>query len=93
MTRRTIGSILKPSAETLAKNPKAGRYIKINEDVVLSKGTIINLESKQSKIESLQAALASGKLSEEYVEKLIAQAEKMPDFVAFDLVVKVPKPE
>jgi len=93
MARRTIGSILNPTADTLKKNPMALRYIKINEDVVLSKGTIINLESKQSKIAGLQAALASGKLSEDYVEKLIEQAKNMPDFVAFDLVVNVPKPE
>ena len=54
--RIQIGSILK------GKDGK-GDYIQIKEDVTLKKGDFLNLESQASKIASLQAAIANGKLS------------------------------
>ena len=89
MARRTIGSVNKPTPGMLEKNPKAGRYIKISEDVVLKKGQYVNLESVADQIEGLQRAMEAGKLSEDYVQKQIERLEKTPDFVAFHLVTQV----
>lgn len=47
----------------------------------------INLESKESQIASLEAAMESGKLDAEYAKKQIGFAENIPDFVRFELIV------
>lgn len=78
---RTIGSVLK-------SKDGSGDYIKISQDVTLREGQFVNLVSKASKIASITKAGEEGKLSEDLVEKLLAQAEKMPDFVRFNLEVK-----
>ena len=57
------------------------------EDITLKSGTTLSLENKASKIQSAKKALEEGKLSEETVEKIIAQAEQMPDFVRFEIVL------
>ena len=76
--RIQVGSIMK------GKENK-GDYIKITEDVTLKKGDFLNLENKASKIASLNAAIESGKLSQEVGQKLLENAEKMPDFVRFEI--------
>ena len=60
-------------------------YIKVNEDVTLKKGEFLNLESKASKIASLTAAIENGKLSQEVGQKMLEQAEKLPEFVRFEI--------
>lgn len=74
--RIQVGSIMK------GKENK-GDYIKIEEDVVLKKGDFLNLESKASQIASLTKAIEDGKLSQEVGEKMLANVEKIPDFVRF----------
>ena len=78
--RREIGSVVK------GKDGKPD-YIKINSDVTLKKGQYVNLESPKQQIESLQAAVESGKLTAEYGEKLLARLEATPDWVRFNLFV------
>jgi hypothetical protein len=78
---RTVGSVLK------SKDGKPD-YIKISQDVTLREGQFVNLVSKASKIAGIDKAEADGKLSEELATKLREQAEKMPDFVRFNLEVR-----
>ena len=81
LKRKTVGSILKN------KDKSKGDYIKIGQnDVVLKAGSVLMLESKASQLKSLEAAIESGKLSGELADKLKARAEKIPDFVRFEIV-------
>lgn len=81
--RKTIGSVIK------GKDGKAD-YIKIgNEDVVLKAGSYVNLESKKQRLESLDKAVADGKMKPETAEKVKAAVEKTPDFVRFSLSITV----
>jgi hypothetical protein len=50
-------------------------------------GLILNLESKKSQIDSLNEAVANGKLKQEYAEKALTRVEKIPDFVLFEVVL------
>lgn len=78
--RIKVGSVL--------KSKEAGQmdYIKIDADVILKKGDTLRLESKKSKIEGLKKAIDAGKLSGEVADKLLEQAEKMPEFVRFEII-------
>ena len=78
--RLKVGSVL--------KSKEAGQmdYIKIDADVILKKGDLLSLESKKSKIEGLKKAIESGKLTGEYADKLMAEAERIPDFVRFQII-------
>jgi uncharacterized Zn finger protein len=78
--RTQVGSVLK------SKDPTQPDYIKINEDVVLKKGDILNLESKKSKLASLEKNIENGKLSGDLADKIREGIEKMPDFVRFEIV-------
>lgn len=78
----TIGSVVK------GRDGKAD-YIKINGDHVLNNGQFLNLESKQSQLESLDKALAEGKLTEEIVDTMRERIEKIPDFVRFSVTTMV----
>lgn len=83
MSKRVkIGAIIK------GKDGKAD-YIKVDNDVQLRRGMYINMESKKQQIESLSKAVQEGKLSAELGEKLLASAEKIPDFVRFELFARV----
>jgi hypothetical protein len=94
--RMTVGTVVKgkPREDGLASKP----YIKFNffkpeqKDAFLNAvkntdGLILNLESKKSQIESLKDAAQAGKLSPDVAEKLLARAEKIPDFVLFEVVL------
>lgn len=81
--REVIGKVLK------GKDGKAD-YIQVSRDVTLKKDEYLNLESKKSKLEGLSKAAADGKLTGELLDKLVAQAEAMPDFIRFE-IVKVTK--
>lgn len=78
--RRVIGSIVK------GKDGKPD-YIKIREDVTLRSGQFLNLENKASKIAGIRRALEMDKLSQEVAEKMLAQAEQLPEFVRFEIVL------
>lgn len=82
MAYKTIGSVLK------SKNAGEPDYIKINEDVVLKKGECLSLSNVASKIKFIQKGLEEGRISSEEAEKRIAQAEKQPDFVRFEISKK-----
>lgn len=46
-----------------------------------------NVESKQEQITNLNAAVASGRLSEEIGDKILTNLNKIPDFVLADISV------
>ena len=75
---RNIGSVLKRKEGT-------GTYIKISEDVLLKKGTIVNLVNPRTQADEL---LAAGVVTEEVAERIREQNAKTPDFVKFNLQVK-----
>jgi len=72
MAYRTIGSVVK------SKKPGENDYIKITEDVVLKKGEYLSLDTKTSKLSSVQKALENGRLSEEIASKITEKIEKTP---------------
>lgn len=77
--RKVLGSVLK------GKDGK-GSYIKIRGEQKLVDGQTLSLESKKSRLESLESATADGKVSEELAEKIKASIEKTPEFVLFEIV-------
>lgn len=82
--RVKVGSVLK------SKDTTQPDYIKIDNDVTLKKGDILNLESKKSKLVQLEKNIEAGKLSGDLADKIREGIEKMPDFVRFE-IVKVTK--
>lgn len=78
--RRVVGSVYKGS-------DGKPDYIKMSQDVSLREGQYVNLESKASQIAGITKAAAEGKLSQDLATDLLAKAEKIPDFVRFNLVV------
>ena len=78
--RIKIGSILK------SKDTTQPDYIKIDQDITLKKGESLSLESKKSKLASLEKNVENGKLSGDLADKIRDQIEKMPDFVRFEIV-------
>lgn len=78
--RIKVGSILK------AKDASQADYIKIDNDIVLKKGEFLSLESKKSKMETLERNIADGKVSGELADKIMEGIEKMPTFVRFEII-------
>lgn len=78
--RVVLGKICK------SKDPGKSDYIQIDHDVSFGKGDYISLESKGSRLKSLDAAVEAGRISEENAEKARAAIEKMPDWIRFELV-------
>lgn len=72
----TIGSVLK-------RKDGNGHYIKINQDIKLEKGEIINVDDPRTLPDNL---LAAGVISEERFKQL--KSKSIPDFVMFDLTVR-----
>lgn len=79
--RKVVGSFNKSKETT--KPP----YIKIRGDVVLKDGTFLRVESKKFQLESLQSAVAAGKLSGEVVEQITDRINKIPDWVLGEVVM------
>lgn len=79
--RLTIGSVV--------KSKEAGKpdYIKVSQDITLKKGQFLNLESKERQLESLDAAVAAGKLSEDMANEIKERTNKIPDWVRFEIVM------
>lgn len=78
--RTVVGSVCKPK--------EAGKpdYIKMREDVSFKKGDILRLESKKFQLDSLDQAVASGKLTGELAAKRKESIEKLPEWVRFEVV-------
>ena len=75
-----------PSGIHPEHSPMYIRNIQISKDIALKKGDYLSLESKSSKIKGIKAGLESGKLSEEFGNKLLEEAEKIPEFVRFEII-------
>lgn len=78
--RTNVGSVCKDSKD------KTKSYIKFSRDVEFKKGDIINLESADEQMASLQEAVVGGKISEDFAQKIKERIEKIPDWVRFELV-------
>jgi hypothetical protein len=78
--RTVIGSVVKN------KDPKKPDYIKVNGAHTLTDGQYLNLESKKNQLESLEVAIAGGKISGDNAEKAKERINKIPDFVRFQVV-------
>ncbi len=103
--RVDVGSICVPSEETKRKNPDAMDYIKLNpraaKDLIEAlesagdKGLFLNLETRSSKLASLENAVENGKLSEEHASPARERIENTPwynpetkeGFVRFSVVL------
>lgn len=72
--RQVVGSVCK------AKDGGVD-YIKMRDS-----GKIYRLESAKTQSESLEKAVAAGKLSEEIAEKVRERIKKIPEWVRFELV-------
>jgi len=72
--RVQVGSVMK------SKNAGEPDYIKMRD------GKTYRLESKKSQLESLQKAVADGKLSPDVAEKVEERINKIPDFVRFEII-------
>ena len=83
--RLDVGKVLK------GKDGKPD-YIQINQDVSLTKGMFLNLETKAQAIESLETAIKNGKISDEVEPKIRERIEKgFPTFVRFAIYTLVEK--
>lgn len=82
LKREVIGSFLK------AKDPeKQPPYIKIKNDVVFKANDIVRVENRAFQLQSIESAVANGKLSPEIADKAKERIGKMADFVIAELVV------
>jgi len=79
-TRTEVGSICK------SKDAEKPDYIKVNTDITLKKGDILNLESKKSKLEGIDTAVQNGKLSQDKADEIIEKINAMPEWVRFSIV-------
>lgn len=78
--RIEVGAVLK------SKDASQPDYIKINTDIVLKKGDTLSLESKKSRLASLETNVQNGKLSGEVADKIRETIEKTPEFIRFQIV-------
>lgn len=70
-----------------ARKDGEGFFLKINENVTLEKGQILNLEAPQDRIERL---FKMGYLDEEKAEERL---ERIPETVKFDVILPPPMKE
>lgn len=91
LQRKTVGSILK------SKETGKPDYLKLRADMkdtllkavagMGEKGLALRLESKKQQLESLEGAVAAGKLSGDNAEKARERINKIPDFVRFEVIL------
>jgi len=77
--RKVIGSVVR------GKEGKPD-YIKVRGTHVLKDGQFLNLESKDQQLASLDAAVASKKVSVETAAGVRERINKIPDFVRFEII-------
>lgn len=70
---------------SLRKGKTGSLYITVQEDVVLKKGDVLQLQDPRKKLE---AGAAAGRMSTEAAQERIA---KIPDYVRYDVVLPPPK--
>lgn len=91
-SRKTVGSVFK------SKEAGDPDYIKLRgdtgEDLIKAlasmdrtKGLSLRLESKKFQLESLDEAVAAGKLPAETGDKVRERINKIPDYVRFEIVL------
>lgn len=81
LTRKVLGAVYK------SKDPTKSNYIKLAADVNLKTGQYIQVESQKFQRESLERAVAAGKLGADSASKISERIERMPEFVLAELVV------
>lgn len=79
-----VGQVLK------GKDGK-GSYLKISNDVKLTKGQIVQVQSPKEQLAQAKLAFADGKISEELMEKIEERVDKTPDFVLKEIFYFVEK--
>ena len=101
-SRYTVGSVVKakpgddgavrPDYVKLKTDSKSKEaLIKALTSADESKGLILRLESKKQMLDGINTAEKAGKLSAENAVKARERAEKVPDFVRFELVLLADK--
>lgn len=70
---------------SMRKSKTGGTYIKIDEDVTLSKDAVIQVQDPRKKLDE---AVESGRLTSEKAEAIRA---KIPDYILRDLVLPPPQ--
>lgn len=78
--RSVVGSVCKDPKD----NSKS--YIKFSQDVSFKKGDTVNLESAKDQLTNLESAMESGKISEDFGEKIKERIGRIPDWVRFEIV-------
>lgn len=76
-----VGSVLASK-----DNPKEF-YIKVKTSVTLVEGQTLRLESKEQQIAGITRAESEGKVTAEMANDIRARAEKIPDFVKFEIIM------
>lgn len=83
--RTQIGSVIK------SKEANKPNYIKFNlkdsGSLTVKDGQTFSVESKQFQLNSLQSAVADGKLTEEVAGKIRERIEKIPEFVLGEIIL------
>ncbi len=99
-----VGDVLKGKTNPKTDKPYPD-YVKLNVEhqpvrealqAALSgsdKGLFLDLKSKKSQLEDYEASVAAGRLnpSDDWVTKLHDRLEKIPDFVRFEIYLRVEK--
>lgn len=104
LSAKTLGVELKSKERTLTilnlveRKEGGGKYLKVCADrlevlndgkkIVFEKGDILNLESKEKRLEDLAYYLENGYITEDVYEERVAKVEKTPDFVLANVVGK-----
>lgn len=85
--RTIIGSVIK------SNDPTKPDYIKFNLKMVaggvltIKDGQTVAVETKKYQTESLQKAIQSGKVSEDFGAKIQSRIDKIPDFVRGEIIL------
>lgn len=73
-----------------SKEPTSNDYVKIylpeGETLTLKNGDVLQFETKKSKVEGINRAVAAGKLKPESAQVMLEYANKLPDYVRGELV-------
>lgn len=83
--RVVVGAVLKDK-----DNPKKS-YIKFNRDVTFKEGDCLSVESKEDQLESLESAIAQGKISADLGAKIKERINNIKPFVRFELIKREAK--
>lgn len=69
---------------TMRKNDKGNTYIKIDEDITLPKGTVLQVQDPRKKLDE---AVKANRMSEEKAEEIRA---KIPEWLIREIVLPPP---